>query len=54
MSKEYENQDPLEIAKQAEKDLNSTQMKEGQSNMKGASDSTNVSRSSSNHYEGTH
>ena len=29
MSAEYEGQDPLEIAKQAERDLNSSAMKQG-------------------------
>ena len=41
MSKEYEGQDPLAIAQQAERDLNSNAAKTGDGN-KGASDSTKV------------
>jgi hypothetical protein len=43
MSKEYENQDPIDIAKQAEKDLDSTAAKQGHGGARGASDSTLVS-----------
>lgn len=38
MSKEYEGQDPLAIAQQAERDLNSNAMKQGEGS--GASDSS--------------
>lgn len=42
MSKEYEGQDPLAIAQQAERDLNSNAMKQGEGrNLRyGASDSS--------------
>nr|POE56240.1 hypothetical protein CFP56_50784 [Quercus suber] len=41
MSAEYQNQDPIKIAEQAERDLNSYENKTG--NRSGASDSTNES-----------
>lgn len=43
MSKEYENQDPIDIAKRAEQDLNSTANKQGGPPVRGAGDSTLVS-----------
>ena len=42
MSKEYEGQDLNEIAKQAERDLNTTAAKQGHGGARGASDSTLV------------
>lgn len=46
MSKEYEGQDPIAIAKQAERDLNSHQAKHGVSN---ADSSKNIRSSLSHH-----
>lgn len=43
MSDPYENQDLNEIAKQAERDLNSTAAKQGHGGARGGSDSTLVS-----------